>query len=331
MSVKEFLKDWLPPAVVRLGRALRPRGPGHAAGMAGAVRYPVGSCTLLLPRDHALPELRRHWPLYDEPLRHVADALRQVHGPFRAIDIGANVGDSAAILNAGGPTPVLCIEGDPAYHPFLDANANALGKHVVLEKCFVGLSDEDRVASDDIVRRSGTTAVRRATTATEGAGLGVARLESILSRHPDFHEAKLVKIDTDGWDFDILLAHRDVLAGRKPVLFFEYLLGQDKRSSHEQSLRCIDTLLELGYERFLIFDHYGHYLLSTSERSTFEELNLYLLSNAAYGTAVHYLDVCALAEADLEVGRLVRWKTEQLVLGSRGSSRVMPDRAIVGE
>jgi hypothetical protein len=52
----------------------------------------------------------------------------------------------------------------------------------------------------------------------------------------------------------------------------------------------------MGYQRMMVFDNYGNYLLSTGSIDTFTDLNAYLLSNAEHGTAVHYLDVCAVGE-----------------------------------
>lgn len=292
-----------------MGRRLihRRNLPFRQTGRAGdsAVEFSVGSFRLLLPRDHALPRHQSCWHLYDTPIRHLADVLRQFSPRgFCAIDIGANVGDTAAAINAGGITPVLCIEGDPAYFGFLEHNAKVLGPQIVIERCFVGDAD-GHADIEKLTRHEGTTSAIRATDAASGS-LPVRRLESILQKHPLFNEPQLLKIDTDGCDFRIILSHLQYLSTRRPVVFFEYIV--DSQSSHGQSLECVDALMRLGYERFLVFDNFGNLLLSATSRATIEELNLYLLSNAAFGTAVYYFDICAMTHAHQVVADALREK-----------------------
>ena len=146
MGFKTLLRECCPPVVVRIGRRLiharrTPPEMANGASQTKTIAHRVAGMLLLLPHDHALPFIQRTWPLYDTPLRLIADTLRQSAGGFRAIDIGANVADSAALINAGGATPVLCIEGDPAYFPFLEHNARVIGPQVVIDKCFVGERD----------------------------------------------------------------------------------------------------------------------------------------------------------------------------------------------
>jgi FkbM family methyltransferase len=272
----------------------------------------VGSTSLVLPAGHGRIKYRSAWQLYDEPLTYIASAIRKVHGEYRAIDVGANVGDTAAAINAGGTVPVLCIEGDEQYWGYLERNGRAVGPHVVLEKSFVG-GNPGYVSSEALDRNHGTTSAVRAIETGAANGVPVLRLEQILNRHPLFRDARLLKVDTDGFDFDIIVAHTGYLAARKPIVFFEYLI-RTPDLDFEKSLHCIDRLLEIGYDQFLVFDNFGNYLLSVTSRDTFRDLNLFLLSNAAFGQAVYYLDVCAFAPSHADVLDVVKAKVVETVL-----------------
>jgi FkbM family methyltransferase len=297
MTIKALLRDWIPPAMLRMGRRLLPR-PAPLTR-----QYRVGSKLLVLPANHALPEHQFNWPLYDTPIKLIADSLRHTIGEFRAIDIGANVGDTAAILSSDGQTPVLCIEGDPAYFWFLEQNAKTIGPQIVIEHCFVGAVDGQADASK-LERHDGTTSAVKAMRSNVVSGLPVRRLESILCKHPDFETAQFIKIDTDGCDFNIILSHLPFLTARNPVLFFENVV--DSPSNYDRSLDCIDALERAGYKHFLVFDNFGHFLLSTNTSDIFEELNTFLLTNVYFGTAVHYFDVCALPDAQQIVVETIR-------------------------
>jgi hypothetical protein len=72
------------------------------------VRYPASGGELRLPLSHEMPAYRRLYPAYDRPLEEVAAAMRaDIRSPFRVIDVGGNVGDSAIALVASGVDAVL--------------------------------------------------------------------------------------------------------------------------------------------------------------------------------------------------------------------------------
>lgn len=317
MSLRDFVKGCLPPVAVRAGRQLLyraqpPTVDANVAGIPQTTTCKIGSTKIVLPADHGLPLYQARWRLYDMPLKLVADAVREHFGMLCAIDIGANVGDSAALINAGCPTPVLCIEGDPAYLPFLELNARALGPDIVIETCFIGPADGN-LAVEQLERHDGTTAIRGAPAREldHSDGATVRRLDTVLRDHEEFRSPHLLKIDTDGYDFSIILSHLDYISGCRPVLFFEYLVESEQ--AHEQSLECIRELLAHGYHDFLVFDNFGNCMLRTSELAAFEDLNGYLLSNRKFGTAVYYLDVCAVPAAHREIIGMTRAKIAKLL------------------
>ena len=329
-SLRDLARDWTPPVLIRTAKRLRRGAIGGGRGRT----YRVGSVTLVLPADHALPDYRARWPLYDEPLHFLAEALREVRPGFRAIDIGANVGDSAAAMGKEGstsvPVPVLCIEGDPAYLQYLDRNAHSLGPQVEVESCFVG-SAQGSLGVGLLQRHDGTTSAVRGLESIASriepadpdpaSGIPVRRLEQILARHPLFDGAELIKLDTDGFDFSILLAHKELLARTRPVLFFEYLVESTRDADLARA--CLKMLASIGYVDFLVFDNFGNPLLRTQDVSSMRDLDRYLLSNLAFGQVVYYLDLCAAVDADQKVLDLVTHRMATLA-ARKGHRRSAP-------
>ena len=170
------------------------------------VRHRIGGVELELPLSHELPFYQRDHPLYDRQLGVLAAELG---GPV--VDVGANVGDSAAAIRAESDVPILCVEGDPTFFALLARNARAIGA-VELEQAFVEGPERGGVE-----RGAGTARV------VEGAEpLASKPLAQILDEHPAFARPALIKLDTDGMDVPILLANLPLLARLRPVLFFEY-------------------------------------------------------------------------------------------------------------
>jgi hypothetical protein len=142
-------------------------------------------------------ESHGHWfPHYRENLGRLAAAVERKYPDRGFIDVGANVGDNAAIVRAHSSLPILCIEGSEFRYEILKKNIRSLEAEVELER---------------------------------------DRLDSILAKHPRFQASKILKIDRlDGalewiatarpvlfWQHDI---SRDAAADGSGTRIFEGLL-----------------------------------------------------------------------------------------------------------
>ena len=170
------------------------------------VRYRVGEVELELPLSHELPFYQHDHPGYDGRIGPLAAELG---GPV--VDIGANVGDTAAAIRAASDVPILCVEGDDRFFGLLERNAARLGD-VELERALV-----EGPAQGRVVRGGGTARV-----VAGDAELPSKPLAQILAEHARFAQPALVKLDTDGMDVPIVDANLALLWRTLPVLFFEY-------------------------------------------------------------------------------------------------------------
>jgi len=270
-------------------------------GSRGEREIHVGSCRLAIPDDHRIEDIRRKWKRYDVALGDIASAVAGKYPSATAIDIGANVGDSAALIRTHRRMPVLCIEGNPAFLPYLRRNLEQLGSDVAIEPCFVA-DDDSSIALADIDTGSGTASVNRAVRAGTGeaAAVRASSLAAIVRRHPAFADPRLLKVDTDGLDFRILRSSRDFLARTRPVIFFEYYLDADDGAAAD-ALVTVELLAAIGYRRHLVYDNFGNFLITIEATPRFAELNAYLCSNRRHGRAVYYFDVCSFHDDDSDL------------------------------
>lgn len=268
--------------------------------------YSIGEYQILLPLDHALDRYQASWKRYDTSLGYIAQAVFEKYPNSSAIDIGANVGDSAALIRNYTDVPILCVEGSPAFTSYLEQNALRIGK-IEIETCFVG--DAASIAIDQVNHQSGTASIVHASSPTDANRIPMKRLSLILDTHPQFQNAKLLKTDTDGFDFSILRSSMQFLAEQLPVLHFEYDITF-QTEAYSDGIATFKLLCEAGYERFIIYDNFGNYLvsLSRSDYEKFHDLTTYLLSNRkASGTvAVYYFDVCAFGKNDIDLFEKIR-------------------------
>ncbi|HEY9615487.1 MAG TPA: FkbM family methyltransferase [Microcoleaceae cyanobacterium] len=270
--------------------------------------YTIGQYTILLPPDHPLDRYQENWRRYDTALGYIAQTIFQKYVDSTAIDIGANIGDSAALIRSFADISVLCIEGNPEFLEYLEHNAATIGR-IEIATCFVG-QDGEVVDLEQLVSERGTASITTLPTVEQPLWfVEMHSLNSILQRYPQFQATKLLKIDTDGFDFSILQASVEILSTLQPILYFEYDISFNPQGESE-ALAAIQSLLAIGYRHFIVYDNFGNYVISLSGDiiPAFRDLNTCLLSNRRKsGTpTIYYLDICAFTTQDTDLFEQIR-------------------------
>jgi FkbM family methyltransferase len=265
--------------------------------------YRIGRFKLTLPSDHQLDEFQRHYRLHNTALGEIARIAARKYPDLVAVDVGANIGDTAASLCRHMDIPVLCIEGHPAFVALLRHNLKQLPQCIEVAECLAG-APAGEIVVGHLKNHNGTaTIMSEAPMAKGGRTIRIRPLPDILGDHPRFGRPRLVKIDTDGWDFNILLSSAGFIADVHPILYFEYMpYSQDDALA--QSIEVIIKLQELGYDRFLVYDNFGNFVETIEADATerFRGMNRYLMSQRLFGRiAIHYYDIAAFVSNDADI------------------------------
>jgi FkbM family methyltransferase len=247
-----------------------------------AVHCSLDAYNLRLPLSHELPYYRRQFPDYAMNLGRVSFHARQKYPNLTMIDVGANIGDSVAIVRGFSDHPVLCLEGEPRFFQLLKHNTRGL-PDVEIEQTFIG-APGDHVASIDA--RQGNAQLRLGPTPGPAT---ICTLSEALAPHPRFATAKLLKIDAEGFDCRIIAAETKLLEHTKPILFFEYyptcseLVGQN-------AFPVFATLASLGYSVILIYQNLGRYFMSLSldQRDAIQDLHHFILDLGGFCDVVAF-------------------------------------------
>lgn len=259
--------------------------------------YLVGNYSLLFPYSHKLPVYQSNFKKYDKSLIQIVQSISQFEKTNVIIDIGANVGDTAALLRSISNSRILCIEGDDLYLDYLRKNAKMLSD-VIIEDCYVDSFNGEVFCN--VQRSSGTAKIIRSVANNECAKIKTKCLSSILSNHHiDLNTIQLIKIDTDGFDFQILLSSKDILEIAKPNLYFEYDISFNDDDLSE-SIELISYMGSIGY-RFIVYDNFGNlldYVFEDWDRR-FAIYNDYLQSCRKNGGGINYFDVFASINHDI--------------------------------
>lgn len=238
----------------------------------------IGDALLTLPASHRLPWTLRRYPINCRNLVRINDYLREFRKDrYNIVDIGANIGDTAFLLReTDKENRIICIEGNNEYLPLLEENVKKLSG-ITIARTFVGQDKEQRFG-ELVSDGRGTTFVKES---DKGNEINYTALEEIIRTSGVEGPIGLLKIDTDGFDCQIIKGNFDVIRKYKPALFFEYAPpwfpgGKDSQAD------IFDFLQQRDYTGFIFYDAAGNYIISCNDDSwkkISSEMHFYLSYN----------------------------------------------------
>lgn len=270
--------------------------------------YVIGQYRIMLPPGHMLDLYQERFKNYDKKLPAIAGLVELKYSAISIIDIGANIGDTAAALRNVCSAPIICIEGNKTYIPILESNISSIpGITRVIPK-FIGLDVDDGLG--ELITINGTAHIdrqnQRGLIDSQLAEESFITYHQVLESNLDLPEVRLVKIDTDGFDFKIILRSINQLAKNKPIIFFEFDPSFSPKYEKDEALNAINALVYGGYAHYIIYDNFGNYLFSLSENvvEAFKDIYSFLHQSAeSGGGSIVYFDVCCFSQSDEDIFR----------------------------
>jgi len=224
--------------------------------------------SLKLPLSHLLPDFLRLHPFYDRLPQRISEFIHQRQGHLSCIDVGANIGDTIASFYKKDTDTFLAIEPNPKFNKLLAENWG-WNKNIIIvsDICSSGSSE----CTFTIQEVDGTASILQ----TEN-GLKMCRrsLDEIVNAHPSMANANVLKIDTDGHDFEVIAGANRLLSQNLPVVLFECQPFENTTNYVEDCLGALNSFKELGYNDFLVYDNFGYLMgrYSLSDLSPFKNL-----------------------------------------------------------
>jgi len=277
----------------RAGYAINKVGPTRLAAH-GDNTVRIGSFSLLVNGEHQLPDALLRYPSYASNIARIARHLTACYPDLCVIDIGANVGDTVALIKTAVDVPIICFEGDATYYNYLVKNTLQF-TNVITHNCFLG--DTEQTLAVEYVAKFGTLYI---TPGGERA-IQLVTLDRVVKSTQINGRLKLLKIDTDGYDAKIIRGGLQYVKESKPVIFFEYD-RPTQENAREHGLEILKTLKEYGYSLILFYDNVGRYICSsTLDDSEFlTEMHSYISKRKGLIT---YYDICIFHDNDTLAGR----------------------------
>jgi len=254
-----------------------------------SLSYKIGDQFLLLPEEHLLDVYQGTHPLYNKFQNFL---VKNLESGSVVVEVGANVGDIlVGVFQFNREISYVAVEGDPALFQYLVLKSSITRElHELGDRQIVLINE---FISNDLSYQSfvGTGGTRSGILAKQDSNkIATKRLDEVLiSLGLQF--PRLLMIDVDGFDFDVLRSAIDVIRNNSPIIFFE--LTPSSLEKITDYLKVVCELKALGYNQLSLLDNFGNLILKECSVETLEELCLYVLrQNIGVGTrSVYYFDL----------------------------------------
>ena len=210
----------------------------------------IGNKKIFIYKSHRLLEYRNNYPFYDRALPRICKSLKDIDGHLTMIDIGANIGDTVSLVSDLTYGNFLCIEGDKKYLPLLKKNIQKFkNNYIEIEESYCN----DGNNSQYIINNYDGTA--QLVESSEEKIENFRTLDQIITIHPKFKSNNILKIDTDGFEINVIKGAISTIKKNNPVLFIEYT-PELYLKLHQNPDELIKIIYKLGYENALFYDNY---------------------------------------------------------------------------
>jgi FkbM family methyltransferase len=223
-----------------------------------------------------------HW---DQVLKPIVETLLPQPNPV-VVEVGSNIGASILEVLAVRPQArIVCYEPSDRYRAVLEHNLGAAGHNQVdVRASIVGTEPgTGQIHTDETSGRMGHMAHL-----TRSQAAPVVRLDDDFAGRTE--PVELLKVDTDGYDMEVLRSAEKMLVSDQPVLFIEFcpaLMDSDP-------IADITWLQGLGYANLVCLDNWGNYVGTTDDAAQV----------VAWSSADSHCDILAVASGSPGARRL---------------------------
>lgn len=216
---------------------------------------------LTVPSKHPLiafhtPNSGNYQPYRDRGLGVIAAALAQLGRQGVAIDIGANVGDTLAVIARNSAFKVVCVEASDFFAQYLRVNVERHFKdRAEIRHCFIAAKPDD--PGQALFHWGGTARPIDRPFSESCAVIPIGRLIA------EAGAVALLKIDTDGFDLALIEACLETRPAPTFPIYFELEITSNQahelRAAAQRSQAFFHRTVQAGYRRALVWDDPGRF------------------------------------------------------------------------
>jgi FkbM family methyltransferase len=252
------------------------------------LQFKINGFVLKFPFFHYVNCYYFFYSSYGEPLSKISK-LRKL----TIIDVGANIGDSLVNMAHTG-NEIYSIEPIQCYFNFLKKNSDIVRKNN--KSININLLNS-------IVSKKFSVVLKTKISGSPSFHKSIVNINKLDLKIFDNKIIDLIKIDTDGFDFDAIEYLMPVILRDLPLLFFE--IDAVTAEQYKSYRLAIFQLNEYGYCDFYIFSNYGKFLFKVDGNFLIDNLENFKETNLKNKLKIDYIDVLCVNKNTLICNHLI--------------------------
>lgn len=275
------------------------------------IKYKIKNQTIYFPVLHGTLQTWMRSPNYSLNLGRVCKIYSDKYCENSIIDIGANIGDSCAIIRGHGvKNKIIAVEGVKNFYDVLLKNIDLLRNVIPVEK-FITIGDNNNLklrtlndynaslVYDEKLYKNETITLKELDTNKQ------ISLEGLLNKF-DCKDFKFLKIDIEGLDLPLLIQNLNLISQYQPIIFFECHVDEILEKVHDYKIvDFLHSLRKLNYEKISFWNEDGDFILN-SDLSRIDQEILDILNKYKNKWGKNYLDICTYHKNDSDIAEKVR-------------------------
>jgi FkbM family methyltransferase len=272
--------------------------------------YFFGDYKIILKGNHVLAKYQESFPLYD---RFLPILCADFDGLI--IDIGANIGDtSIAIFSKNPKSFIVGVEPDTCFYDecLNNIKVNHLSERFLGIKKFVST----KIGAYSLEKSKSSSTGSILDNSVQTGETNTISFSQLMDLIPSGEKMKfdMLKMDTDGFDWDILdsfTAYNKNSKIKPRFVFFEmqtYLNNFGVKDTNRNQIienykMSIERLQTIGYNNFCLLDNFGTPIKITQSVSEIFEFNDYIKRSQIYNSysTIYYLDILAFSDDEMKL------------------------------
>jgi len=266
----------------------------------------IGDFNLKVNSKNILSYWYRKYPKYNSELVRAAEIVQKKYPQSGIIDIGANVGDTLCLIKSKVNVNFICIEGDSFLFELLTDNLKQFND-IIAFNYFLG---EKPGCVPVITEKDGWNTTLIPSNDVNSKEIEINTLDRVLKGVKDAECYKFLKIDTEGFDMKIIRGGLEFIKKSMPVIFLEYN-RTNMDIIKENGIETLFILQEIGYNKLLVYENMGRFILSTTldNHKLINQLHEYIDGK---NSTIPYFDFCLFHSNDEDIANEFIEREERL-------------------
>ncbi len=234
---------------------------------------------LTIPMSHPLPEYMSNFPLYDRLPSRISKFVHRSSN-LNCIDVGANVGDTIAAFYQQETDVFLAVEPNPSFSKYLHANWGSNPNVTVVEEICSSVSETAMCKIDE---KNGTASIAAS---DDGTAMTRRTLDEMVADNQTASQCNVLKVDTDGHDFEVLAGAKNLIATNQPTVLFECEMFSNQHV--HDCFAIMKFFAASGYDQYMLYDNFGYLMgrYPLDDLNALQNLFFYELTSP-----FHYFDI----------------------------------------